>query len=110
MTGYIILGLYVHTINFIKTFIEYPYAPFDPFHIVLVLPLAGTIIWYIVFYKRIIRLQNLELFHWRVDVQKVARIIRKFADQIAKSNRLPDDVNEEILLNEEIKQVNGARN
>ena len=96
---------YTPNINSIKTILENPYAPFDPFHIVLVLPLAGTIIWYIVFYKRIIRLQNLELFHWRVDVQKIARMIRKFADSIAISSGMREVENDKTKLNEEIKSI-----
>ena len=57
------------------------------FQITLLIPLIGTILWYIFFTKEIVNLQNLEISKWRIDLEKVARILRKFADNIENTGK-----------------------
>ena len=57
------------------------FTNFNHFKAILI-PIVSTIIWFLVFWKRIVKLQNLPVYKWRVQIDKICENITNFAEKL----------------------------
>ena len=69
-----------------ETVLENWYHPLDPYHITIIIPIWVTVLWYFMFGRKMVKLQNLDVSKWRVNVHSVAERIHNFADRLVQKH------------------------
>ena len=90
MTYYVTTIIFYLLVNFAmiesKTTLENWYHPLDPYHITIIIPVWVTVLWYFMFARKMVKLQNLDVSKWRIDVKSVADKIHDFADRLVRKH------------------------